>query len=97
MHARPTTAARPTTPVVQLDEDTIRNALIESDDDPFARVEGVRMLKPAVKRGKARSVENVVDDDDETDMGTGMTKGSVSSHRHHRREPAGGVTRLLRL
>ena len=85
-------------PVVQLDEDTIRSSLIESDDNLFARVASVRMLKPAVKKGKARSAqENGVNDDDETDMGTGMTKGSVSSRRHHRREPAGGVTRLLRL
>ena len=85
-------------PVVQLDEDTIRNGLIESDDNSFARVEGLRMLKPAVKKGEARSAqENGVHNDDETDMGRGMTKGSVSSHRHHRREPAGGVARLLRL
>ncbi|KAF8960759.1 hypothetical protein BDZ97DRAFT_1905766 [Flammula alnicola] len=33
-------------PVVQLDEDTIRNAGIPLDDDPFARVEGVTLLKP---------------------------------------------------
>lgn len=91
--------ARSRTPaVVRLDEDTILNAGIESDDNSFARVEGVRMLKPAAKKGEPRSAqENGVNDDDETDMGRGMTKGSVSSHRHHRREPAGGVTRLLRL
>jgi len=41
----------------------IRNAGIELDDDPFARVEGVRTLKPAMKKGKAWSAEeNGVDD-----------------------------------
>ncbi|KDR79455.1 hypothetical protein GALMADRAFT_1241203 [Galerina marginata CBS 339.88] len=34
-------------PPAQVDEDTIRNAGIPLDDDPFARVEGVTMLKPA--------------------------------------------------
>jgi len=50
---------RPTTPItspqalptaeeppVQLDEETIKNAGIPLDDDPFARVEGVKMLNP---------------------------------------------------
>ena len=63
MHTRPITPARPTMPVVQLDEDTIRSSLIDSDDNLFARVESVRMLKPAVKKGKARSAqENGIDD-----------------------------------
>jgi hypothetical protein len=61
MHARPTTPARPATPVVQPDEDTIRNAGIELDDDLFAKVEGVGMLKPtAMKKGTARPAENGV-------------------------------------
>ncbi|EDR00504.1 uncharacterized protein LACBIDRAFT_334125 [Laccaria bicolor S238N-H82] len=82
-----TTPARPVTPAVvqQVDEDTMRNAGIELDDDPFARVEGVRMLKP--KKGKARSV-----DDGETVDGHGQgyeEVESVSSHAHHQREPAG--------
>ena len=95
---RPTTPAkRPTTPpvVVQVDEDTIRKAGIELDDDPFARVEGVRMLKPATtKKGKARSAENGVDDGETVDgHGPGYEEvESVSSHQHHQREPAGGVT-----
>ena len=73
-------------PVVQLDEDTIRNSLIESDDNSFARVEGVRMLKPTVKKGKVRSVQENGADDDET--ADGHEQGyneveSVSSHHHH--------------
>ncbi|KAJ3504892.1 hypothetical protein NLJ89_g7703 [Agrocybe chaxingu] len=34
-------------PPIQLDEDTIRNVGIPLDDDPFARVEGVKLLKTA--------------------------------------------------
>ena len=55
--------ARPTMPVVQLDEDTIRNSGIELDDDQLARVEGVKMLTPAVKRGKAQSAREIGIDD----------------------------------
>ncbi|KAF8900742.1 hypothetical protein CPB84DRAFT_1020541 [Gymnopilus junonius] len=41
--------------IVQLDEETIRKAGIPLDDDPFARVEGVKMLKattPPPSRGE---------------------------------------------
>ncbi|CAA7270483.1 unnamed protein product [Cyclocybe aegerita] len=34
-------------PPIQLDDETIRNAGIPLDDDPFARVEGVKLLKTA--------------------------------------------------
>ena len=97
MHGTPTTPARPTTPIVQLDEDTIRNAGIELDDDPFARVEGVRMLKPAEK-GKARSVEYGVDDR-VTDMGRGMTRWRVFRPivMIIRRSPVGVLLRVLRM
>ena len=81
-------------PVVQLDEDTIRNVGIELDDDPFAGVEGVRKLKSGVKKRKAWFVENGVDDGVTVDgHGRGYDEvESVSSHRHHRqREPGGGV------
>ena len=91
---RPTTtpANIPTTTpaVVQLDEDTIRNAGIELDEDPFARVEGVRMLKP--KKGKARSAESNGVDDGETVDGHEEVESVSSHHHHHRREPTGGVT-----
>ena len=98
MHPTPTTPARPTTPVVQLDEDTIRNAGIELDDDPFARVEGARMLKPPVKKGKARSVEYGVDDR-VTDMGRGMTRWRVFRPivMIIRRSPVGVLLRVLRM
>jgi hypothetical protein len=91
--ARPTTPAnRPTTPpVVQLDEDTIRNAGIELDDDPFARVEGVRMLKPAMKKGK---VQNEADDGETADghgQGHEEVESASSHHHHHQREAAGSV------
>ena len=37
----------PLEPAIQLDEDTISKAGIPLDDDPFARVEGVTLLKPS--------------------------------------------------
>ena len=45
-----------------MDDDTISKAGIPLDDDPFARVEGVKMMKPAtpppaVKEGKGRSTK----------------------------------------
>ena len=50
-------------PLFSLTRARFRNAGIELDDNPFARVEGVRMLKPAVKKGEARSAqENGIDD-----------------------------------
>jgi len=45
-------------PTVQLDEETIRNAGMPLDDDPFARVEGVKMLKPATGARHKSSKEN---------------------------------------
>ena len=98
MHARPTTAARPRLPAVQLNEDTIRNSGIELDDDQFARVEGVKMLKPAVKKGKARSVEYGIDDR-VTDMGRGMTRWRVFRPivMIIRRSPVGVLLRVLRM
>lgn len=49
-------------PVAQVDDDTIRKAGILLDDDPFARVEGVKMMKPttpppAAKEGKSRGTK----------------------------------------
>ena len=44
----------PLEPAIQLDEDTISNAGLPLDDDPFARVEGVKLLRPSnsFKEGK---------------------------------------------
>jgi hypothetical protein len=42
-----------TEPTLQLDEETIRNAGIPLDDDPFARAEGVKMLKPTSNTHKS--------------------------------------------
>ena len=65
-------------PVVQLDEDTTRNAGIELDDNPFAGVEGVRMLKPALEKGKAWSAqENGLDDGETVDGHEGMMRWRV--------------------
>ena len=50
-------------PLLSLTRPRFGNAGIESDDNLVARVESVRMLKPAVKKGKARSAqENGIDD-----------------------------------
>ena len=51
-------------PLFSLTRARFGNAGIELDGNPFARVEGVRMLKPAVKKGKVRPAqENGFDDD----------------------------------
>jgi hypothetical protein len=54
---RPTATSEPE-PTVQLDEETIRNAGMPLDDDPFARVEGVKMLKPTSGARHNSSKEN---------------------------------------
>jgi len=54
---RPTVTSEPEL-TVQLDEETIRNAGMPLDDDPFARVEGVKMLKPTSGARHKSSKEN---------------------------------------
>ena len=44
--------------MVQVDEDTISKAGIPLDDDPFARVEGVKMMKPATPPPTAKEGKN---------------------------------------
>jgi hypothetical protein len=62
------------------------------DDDLLARVEGVRMLKPAMKKGK---VQNEADDGETADghgQGHEEVESASSHHHHHQREVAGSVT-----
>jgi hypothetical protein len=48
-------------PVAQLDEETIRKAGIPLDDDPFARVEGVKLLKPSSPKNVRKEKGDVAD------------------------------------
>ena len=63
--ARPTTPVSPGTPVrklgrsVELDSDIVQNVGIPLDDDPFAKVEGVKMLKPTSRDGTSPSKDGI--------------------------------------
>jgi hypothetical protein len=62
--SRPT-AGSDSEPAIQLDEETIRKAGMPLDDDPFARVEGVKMLKPTTrhKRSEEDSLSSLAEPD----------------------------------
>jgi hypothetical protein len=66
-------------PVIHLDEETIRKAGIPLDDDPFARVEGVKMLKPTLtssvrqRASKENLLSSSADDHEEPREASGRT------------------------
>ena len=79
----------PLEPAIQLDEDTRSKAGILLDDDPFARVEGVTMLRPLssfggdMEEGKDR--ESVVGGSNEKKLGhrkSSSAKGTSISSSH---------------
>jgi hypothetical protein len=72
--SRPTTpATTPLEPAIQLDEDTKSKAGIVLDDDPFARVEGVTMLRPLSSFGE--------DDKDRESVVSGRSNEKKYGHR----------------
>lgn len=76
-------------PVAQLDEETIRKAGIPLDDDPFARVEGVRVLNPSLSPknsgSKKGDVENGVHSTTlrQRENGSSVQSNSVLSDSSH--------------
>lgn len=76
-------------PVVQLDDETIRKAGIPLDDDPFARVEGVRMLRPSSSPKNVRKEKGDVADrvqsatTQQRENGSPMQPNSVLSDSLH--------------
>jgi len=83
----------PVAVVVQVDEDTISKAGIPLDDDPFARVEGVKMLKPAAttppptKEGKSRSTTKGSLKEKEGVNGSQDDTEQVAAETHKQDEP----------
>ena len=75
--------------VVQVDEETIRKAGIPLDDDPFARVEGVKMLKPSTRQraSKENLLTAFVDDAaKEKENGVRATTSAAPDGQRQKRE-----------
>lgn len=95
--SRLTATAEPD-PTVQLDEETIRNAGIPLDDDPFARIEGVKMLKPTStlstrhKASKETLLSSLTEDYDLRDEGGRSqevlppARSTTDAHRQTRKD-----------